>query len=121
MRVLVVDDSKAIYMMVSEMLNEGGHESLWAEDGLKAVEHIKNNEKIDLVLLDWNMPNMNGPEFLEANQKESLTQAPIMVMTTENKPDYIKKAMSLGASEYIMKPFTSDILFNKIDLVMGIF
>lgn len=121
MRVLVVDDSKAIFMMVSEMLQEAGHESVWAEDGLKAVEKLKADANIDLILLDWNMPNMNGPEFLEENQKQNLASCPIMMMTTENKPDYIKKAISLGASEYIMKPFTSDILFNKIDLVMGIF
>lgn len=121
MNVLIVDDSKAIYMMVSQMLESGGHKGIWAEDGLKAIEAIKNNSNIDLILLDWNMPNMNGPEFLEANLKDKMTSAPIIMMTTENKPDFIKKALSLGAVEYIMKPFTSDILFNKISLVETMF
>ncbi len=118
MNILIVDDSKAIYAMVSKMLEEGGHTALWAEDGLRAIEIIKSNKsKIDVILLDWNMPNMNGPEFLEYNIKEKITSSPIVMMTTENSPDAIKKALSLNAAEYIMKPFTSDILFNKLSLI----
>jgi two-component system chemotaxis response regulator CheY len=118
LNILIVDDSKAIYTVVSNMLGEAGHTSIWAEDGLVAVEIIKKNKsKIDVILLDWNMPNMNGPEFLELNMKEKITQAPIVMMTTENSPEAIKKALSLNAAEYIMKPFTSDILFNKLSLI----
>lgn len=117
MNVLVVDDSRAIFAMVSQMLQEGGHESIWAEDGVKAVEILGKNKKIDVILLDWNMPNMNGPEFLEKNIKENFTKAPIIMMTTENSPASIKKALSLNAAEYIMKPFTKDILFNKFSLL----
>ena len=116
MNVLVVDDSKAIFMMVTQMLEEKGHKSIWAEHGEDAVKKISENE-IDLILLDWNMPIMTGPEFLQKNKDESLTSVPIVMMTTENKPDHIKKALELGAVEYIMKPFTSDILFDKIELV----
>lgn len=116
MKIMIVDDSKAIYMMVSQMLSEQGHESVWAEDGVDACNKLAN-ENVDLILLDWNMPNMSGPEFLEKNKNESVTNAPIVMMTTENKPDYIKQALQLGAVEYIMKPFTSDILFNKLELV----
>ncbi len=119
MKVLVVDDSKAIFMMVSQMLDEANHTAIWAEDGSKAIEMIKENPDVELILLDWNMPVMNGPEFLQKNLDDNFTSAPIMMMTTENKPAYIKEALSLGATEYIMKPFTSDILFNKIDLVCG--
>lgn len=118
MKVLIVDDSKAIYIMVSQMLMDAGHEALWAENGQHAIEVIKEGG-VELILLDWNMPVMNGPEFLEAVRKDKLTEAPIVMMTTENKPDYITKALELGASEYIMKPFTSDILINKMDLVTG--
>ncbi|MFZ8933309.1 MAG: response regulator [Bacteriovoracaceae bacterium] len=119
MKVLIVDDSKAIYMMVSQMLTEANHDAIWAEDGSKAIEVIGANPDIELILLDWNMPVMNGPEFLQKNLDDNFTSVPIMMMTTENKPAYIKEALSLGATEYIMKPFTSDILFNKIDLVCG--
>lgn len=118
MNILVVDDSKAIYAMVSQMLSSGGHTSVWAQDGKIAMDLLKKGEvKIDVILLDWNMPNMNGPEFLEANIKDKFTTAPIVMMTTENSPDFIKKALSLNAAEYIMKPFTSDILFNKLSLI----
>ena len=119
MKVLIVDDSKAIFMMVSQMLEDAGHGAVWAEDGVKAFEQLVEHPDIDLILLDWNMPVMNGPEFLQKNLDEKLTTSPIMMMTTENKPTYIKEALSLGATEYIMKPFTSDILFNKIELVTG--
>ncbi|MDD4976596.1 MAG: response regulator [Bacteriovorax sp.] len=117
MNILVVDDSRAIYAMVSQMLQEGGHTSVWAEDGLKAVDILTKNNTIEIILLDWNMPNMNGLEFLEKNAKENFTKAPIIMMTTENSPEFIKKALSLNAAEYIMKPFTKDILFNKFTLV----
>lgn len=117
MNVLVVDDSRAIFAMVSQMLQEGGHTGIWAEDGNKAVEILALNKNIDIILLDWNMPNMNGPEFLEKNMKEKLTKAPIIMMTTENSPEKIKQALSLNVAEYIMKPFTKDILFNKFSLI----
>jgi two-component system chemotaxis response regulator CheY len=118
MNILVVDDSRAIYAMVSQMLTAGGHTSVWAQDGKIAMDLLlKKDQKVDVILLDWNMPNMNGPEFLEANIKDKFTTAPIVMMTTENSPDYIKKALSLNAAEYIMKPFTSDILFNKLSLI----
>ena len=119
MNILVVDDSKAIYMMVSQMLDEAGHTSVWAENGADAIDKIKSN-KIDAILLDWNMPVMTGPEFLEKNKTDSFTDAPILMMTTENKPDHIKKALSLGAVEYIMKPFTRDLLFDKLELVFDL-
>ncbi len=118
MNILVVDDSRAIYAMVSQMLTAGGHTSIWAQDGKIAMDLLlKKEQKVDVILLDWNMPNMNGPEFLEANMKSKFTNAPIVMMTTENSPEYIKKALSLNAAEYIMKPFTSDILFNKLSLI----
>lgn len=117
MKVLVVDDSRAIFAMVSQMLEEESHSCIWAEDGVKAVEILKQNKNIDMILLDWNMPNMNGPEFLQKNIDDKFTNAPIIMMTTENSPENIKKALSLNVSEYIMKPFTKDILFNKFSLV----
>ena len=117
MKVLIVDDSKAIFMMVSQMLEDSGHIGVWAEDGQKAIDVIKEMPDIDIVLLDWNMPVMNGPEFLQKNLEDKFCNIPVIMMTTENKPAYIKEALSLGATEYIMKPFTSDILFNKIELV----
>ena len=115
---LIVDDSKPVCMMVSAMLNERNVENVRAENGQVAIDILKADHDIDLVLLDWNMPVMTGPEFLEYNKENKITTIPIVMMTTENKPEYIKQALMLGASEYIMKPFTADILFNKIELVL---
>lgn len=105
--------------MVSSMLEERSIEHDWAKHGKEAIVKVKDT-CYDLILLDWNMPEMTGPEFLEYNLKEKITTIPVVMMTTENKPDYIRRALELGASEYIMKPFTGDILFNKINLVLGL-
>lgn len=118
MKVLIVDDSKPIFMMVSQMLGELGHEGLWAENGEDAVEKIKEHgADIELVLLDWNMPVMDGLEFLKKNSEEKFCSAPVVMMTTENKPEKIQEALKNGAMDYIMKPFTADILENKIEMV----
>jgi two-component system chemotaxis response regulator CheY len=117
MKILIVDDSKPILSMVSSMVTELGHEPLVAEHGQAAFDVIAKQPDVDLVLLDWNMPVMNGLEFLEKNQTESIFTIPIFMMTTENSPEKIQKALSSGAVDYIMKPFTVDILENKIELL----
>jgi len=119
--ILVVDDSSAILMVVSQMLTEGGFETVLAKDGQQAVDAIKSGEhKIDAILLDWNMPMMTGLEFLELNVAEKFTTSPIVMMTTENKPKYIQEALQNGAVEYIMKPFTQDIILSKLQAVLGV-
>lgn len=118
MKVLIVDDSKPVCMMVGAMLKERSVEYVRAENGQVAIDLLKADKSIDLILLDWNMPVMTGPEFLEYNQKNNLVDIPIIMMTTENTSSYIKKALELGASEYMTKPFTVDILFDKIELVL---
>jgi two-component system chemotaxis response regulator CheY len=117
MKVLVIDDSKPIFMMVSQMLKELGHEAIWAENGQDGFEKVSANSDLELVLLDWNMPVMDGLEFLKKNGAESFCKAPIVMMTTENKPEKIQEALKNGAIDYIMKPFTADILENKIEMV----
>ena len=119
MRILIVDDSNSITMVVSQMLKEAGHEPLRAVDGKDAIDVLGKEENIDLILLDWNMPNMSGIEFLQYNAENKVAACPIIMMTTENKPDNIRKALELGVSEYIMKPFTQDILVSKINSVVG--
>lgn len=118
MKILIVDDSKPIYMMVSQMLTELGHTCVWAEDGQRAVQVLSEHEDVGLILLDWNMPVMNGLEFLELNQQDQFFKNPIVMMTTENTPEKIEKALATGAVDYIMKPFTVDILQSKIEMVL---
>lgn len=116
MKILLVDDSNSQALIVGKMLEQLGHSFIRANDGKHAIEIIKT-DTFDLVLLDWNMPVMNGIEFLELNFESQLVGCPIVMMTTENKAENIQKALSFGASEYIMKPFTQDILVSKIERV----
>jgi len=117
MRVLIVDDSKPIFMMVHQMLSELGHEAHWAENGQDGENKITENGDYDLVLLDWNMPVMDGLEFLMKNEGNVFCDCPIVMMTTEKKPEKIQKALKHGALDYIMKPFTVEILESKIEIV----
>ncbi|MAZ48227.1 MAG: response regulator [Halobacteriovoraceae bacterium] len=114
MKILIIDDSNSIAMMVGQFIKELGHDSYHATDGRDAIDMIAQEDNFDLILLDWNMPEMDGLEFLKYNQENSLTKTPIMMMTTENKPEKIMKALEFGAVEYIMKPFSKDVLESKI-------
>ncbi|MBT4793535.1 MAG: response regulator [Halobacteriovoraceae bacterium] len=117
MKVLIVDDSNSIAMVVGQMLKTAGYEVERAKDGKDAINVIKENSNIEVVLLDWNMPEMDGLEFLQYNLEHKIVNGPIIMMTTENKPEKIMKALENGASEYIMKPFTQDVLITKIESV----
>lgn len=120
MKILIVDDSKHILMMVSEMLAGLGHTAVTALDGKIAFDVIKEEGDVELILLDWNMPNMSGIEFLEKNKAENIFSIPIFMMTTEKSPDKIQRALSTGAVDYIMKPFTADIIQNKIEMLLDL-
>ena len=117
MNVLIVDDSKPILMMVSEILESLGHKPYTATDGAHAYKVIAENPEIELILLDWNMPVMNGLEFLQKNKTEQVFDIPIFMMTTEKSPEKIQTALENGVVDYIMKPFTPDIVENKIQML----
>ncbi len=88
-----------------------------AEDGSQALEHVQD-ESPDIVLLDWNMPVMDGIEFLHALRELNLAAQPkVIFCTTENDVGQIRRAMDAGADEYIMKPFDRETLKSKIELV----
>lgn len=114
---LIVDDSKVIRMVATKILKELSFETVEAEDGLIALE-ICQKKLPDAVLLDWNMPNMNGIDFLRELRKLPGGEAPIVVFcTTENDIEHIQEAISAGANEYIMKPFDSEIMQAKFSQV----
>lgn len=117
MKFLIVDDSNAVSMMVKEMLKEMGYESDRAADGKDAIKILEKQNDFDFILLDWNMPEMTGIEFLKYNYENHITETPIIMMTTENKPENIREALMFGASEYIMKPFTKDIIESKVTML----
>ena len=114
---LVVDDSRVIRKVARRILEDLKFEIEEAADGQEALEACRKNMP-DAVLLDWNMPVMNGLEFLVAMRSEDGGDKPIVVFcTTENDADHITKAIQAGANEYIMKPFDGDIIESKFSEV----
>ena len=118
MKAITVDDSKTIRAIVKRTLKGIGFEVEEAEDGLVALEKIKQAWPIDLAVVDWNMPNMNGIEFLRALRKEQDGDRPVVLFcTTESEFSFITQAMEAGANEYIMKPFDREIIESKLSEV----
>lgn len=108
--VLLVDDSRAVRLAGKRIFESLGFGTLEAGDGQQALDVVAANPTIDAVLLDWNMPIMNGLDFLKA-----LRSQPVVVMcTTENDIKHITDALTAGANEYVMKPFTEDIIREKL-------
>ena len=116
-RCLVVDDSRVIRMIARNMLQELGFEIIEAENGQVALSACEQSFP-DAILLDWNMPVMNGIDFLRALRALPGGDAPKVVFcTTENDLDNIRTALEAGANEYIMKPFDNEIMQAKLSQV----
>jgi len=114
---LIVDDSKVIRMVAKKILHELSFQTGEAEDGQQALDYCRA-QMPDAVLLDWNMPVMNGIEFLRELRKLPNGDHPVVVFcTTENDIEHIQEAITSGANEYIMKPFDSEILQAKFSQV----
>ena len=119
-KALIIDDSKSIRMRLAQMLASLDFSVIEAEDGLDGLEKIKIMPLPDLILLDWNMPNMNGYEFLKAIKKNTAyNKILVLMVTTENEMSQVVKALEAGADEYIMKPFEEEALKDKLR-IMGL-
>jgi two-component system, chemotaxis family, chemotaxis protein CheY len=115
---LVVDDSRAVRMMLKRMLTESGFDTVSeAGHGLEALERL--GESIpDVMLVDWNMPEMNGIELLRAvRATDEYRGIPVVMVTTETEASQVVRALAAGASDYVMKPFTKDIILEKLELL----
>jgi two-component system chemotaxis response regulator CheY len=110
---LVVDDSRVVRKVARRILESNGFAVVEAADGQKALDACRE-QMPDCVLLDWNMPVMDGITVLIALRKEyGPDKPPVLFCTTENDMGHIEAAISAGAQEYIMKPFDEDILTGK--------
>lgn len=110
---LIVDDSRVVRKVASRIVLGLGFECREAEDGQKAYEACQESMP-EAIILDWNMPIMNGLEFLEKlRQMENGDYPKVVFCTTENDISHIQRAMEAGANEYIMKPFDSEIIQTK--------
>jgi CheY-like chemotaxis protein len=108
-KVLIVEDSSLqakIYQMFFN--NFPGCQVIVAPNGLQAMDQLALEEGVDLIILDINMPKMNGLDFLEAVRRDSAFDIPIIVISTEGKDDDIRRALELGANAYIKKPWKPD-------------
>jgi two-component system chemotaxis response regulator CheY len=113
---LVVDDSRVVRKVARRILEDLGFEVAEAGDGVEALAWVRTAMP-DVVLLDWNMPAMNGLEFLRQLRREPGGETPRVVFcSVENDLDRIRQALDEGADEYIMKPFDGDIVASKLAL-----
>jgi two-component system chemotaxis response regulator CheY len=117
--VLVVDDSKTMRMILRKILLELGYQVSEAADGREALKvFAAERSTVKLVLTDWNMPVMNGFELLKEMRKDpELSSLIIIMITTETETEHMLAALEAGANEYVMKPFTKEILMEKLELV----
>jgi two-component system, chemotaxis family, chemotaxis protein CheY len=118
-KILVVDDFATMRKVVRNLLKQAGYENIVeAEDGVTALRVLKS-QKIDFVISDWNMPNMTGIELLKAiRADDDLAKMPFLMITAEALQDNVIAAVKAGVSNYIVKPFTAEILNEKIEKIM---
>jgi len=118
-KAMVVDDSRTIRIIIRRILIELGYEVCEAANGIEALKLLETEKgTIRLVLADWNMPEMNGLELLKQLRKNpELASLKVLMVTTETEIGHMASALDAGANEYVMKPFTKDILVEKLELV----
>jgi len=113
-KVLVVDDSKLMHKMYEVMLRQ--YPLVYASDGRQALDRLKEHPDIDLVLLDINMPNMNGLEFLaELRSDRARADLSVIIISTEGREEDTARGLEAGASAYIKKPFHSEEILDVIN------
>jgi two-component system chemotaxis response regulator CheY len=119
LKILVVDDFATMRKVIRNLLKQVGYENIVeAEDGITAFRALKS-QKIDLIISDWNMPNMTGLELLKTvRADEELKITPFLMVTAEALQDNVIAAVKAGVSNYIVKPFTAEVLNEKIKKII---
>jgi two-component system, chemotaxis family, chemotaxis protein CheY len=114
-RALIVDDSKAMRSILGRMLRAMDFDVVEAANGREALERLEGLGKVDIALVDWNMPEMNGFEFVRAVRSEHIYDGVLLMMvTTETEMENVVRALAAGANEYVMKPFTPEVILEKL-------
>jgi two-component system, chemotaxis family, chemotaxis protein CheY len=118
MKALVVDDSRTMRRIVARILQDLGYETDDAADGQQAIDLLEAGAVYDLACIDWNMPVMDGLEFVVAARARADWRAmTLMMVTTEAEHGQIVRALAAGAHEYMIKPFTPDAFRDKLELL----
>ncbi len=118
MHALIVEDSSTIRKILTAYLTKLGFDVTAAVNGRDGLDCLKAMGKADVVLVDWNMPEMDGISFLRAVRADTAYAAlPVMMVTTNTDIANVSEALEAGATEYIMKPFTADMVREKLELM----
>ena len=120
-RILIVDDNEDISFLIEHILHSNGYETLIANDGEQAIQ-IVSSQNIDLVLLDLSLPGISGLEVLtqlKASAGEEISKIPVVIITAHSSEADYTDAIEIGASAYILKPFTPQALTEAVDNILG--
>lgn len=119
MNALVIDDSRAMRRIVGKIVGGLGFDVIEAENGAEGLKQLEANAaEIEVVLVDWNMPVMNGIEFVKTVRgRDEFRNHKLVMVTTETEPTQMARALMAGVDEFVMKPFTEDILVEKLKLI----
>jgi len=120
MKVLVVDDSSTMRRIIKNTLNRLEiKNTIEGEDGVEGFTQLEKNPDTDLIITDWNMPNMNGLEFVKKiRSDERFKDKPIVMVTTEGGKREVITALKAGVNNYIVKPFTPQVLKEKLKTIV---
>lgn len=122
MKLLVVDDSSTMRRIIKNTLQRLGYEDIFeAENGIEAWDILDKNSDMGVLITDWNMPEMNGLELVKKTRADSrFTDIPIIMITTEGGKVEVITAIKAGVNNYIVKPFTPQVLKEKLEVVLGV-
>lgn len=120
MTALIVDDSRAMRLVLRQMLEALHFQVFEARHGREALTFLQTHPATDVALVDWNMPEMNGLELVQqVRDDDTLARVRLMMVTTETEMAHVQRALEAGADEYVMKPFSRDIIADKL-LILGL-
>jgi two-component system chemotaxis response regulator CheY len=115
---LIIDDSRVLRRILNEMLGQLGFEVTEAVNGRDGLDKLEAGPAPDVVLVDWNMPVMNGLDFVRAvRANQRFRELPLMMVTSETEVEQMSLALAVGANEYVMKPFGKEVIADKLQML----
>jgi len=121
MKTLIIDDSRTMRRLLASYITSFTGEVLEAEDGIQALEQLHKHTPIDLALVDWDMPRMNGLEFVKAVRADpAYADMKLLMVTSHTTMDDVAEALDAGATDFLMKPMTEEMVVDKLRLIGAI-
>jgi len=112
---LIIDDSSTMRNLLGMIASELGVDSEQAQDGEAALDHLERSPQFDVALVDWDMPRMNGPEFVKAvRERPHLAHMKLMMVTSHHAAQDVRLALALGADDFLMKPLDAGMVADKL-------